>query len=175
MKNGLIGVCGMVFSAVSVPVIAQSISQPSDSNPRLVTIVLKPTFTNRGLVAVYRRTPGVTGRDIIALKRSAATPELLVTVLGGLSRSREKSAMSRTARSRATSQEICAACRYPIQSANWRVPFLGNCLLQLHETSRQLGMYPRSQSRSHAEARQPHCIFESGLAFTRDRLYCRLA
>ena len=90
MKNGLIGVCGMVFSAVSVPVIAQSISQPSDSNPRLVTIVLKPTFTNRGLVAVYRRTPGVTGRDIIALKRSAATPELLVTVLGGLSRSREK-------------------------------------------------------------------------------------
>lgn len=58
------------------------------STPAVVTVVLKDGFARADLAAVVRRTPGPNSRNIIALKRSTATPELLATALAILGQSR---------------------------------------------------------------------------------------
>jgi len=52
-----------------------------------VTLMLKDTFTRPDLAAVVRREPD--GTNLIAVKRSAATPELLGSALAALRSSRK--------------------------------------------------------------------------------------
>ena len=61
------------------------LGQPAPAARTSVTVVLKERFTySTRLAAVLQRNPGSDGLDIIALKRSAATPELLATLVGTL-------------------------------------------------------------------------------------------
>lgn len=65
-------------------------AQVAPAAPRSVTLVLKERFTRPDLAAVVRRTAGPNPESIIALKRSAATPELLATALVILEKSVER-------------------------------------------------------------------------------------
>lgn len=57
-------------------------------SPVLVTVVIKDRFGRAGLAAIVRRNPG--GETIVALKRSAATPELIGAALASFARSYRK-------------------------------------------------------------------------------------
>ena len=64
--------------ALAVPGRA-SYSQPGvrDGSADSVTVVLKEGFPQAHIAAIVRRTSGARGSDVVAIRRSAATPELL--------------------------------------------------------------------------------------------------
>lgn len=55
---------------------------------RSITLMLLQEFTQPGLAAFIRRTPGDSGEDVIAVKAADLTPALLAHALATLSRSR---------------------------------------------------------------------------------------
>lgn len=59
------------------------------SSSDVVTVAIKDHFPQPHIAALVRRTPGRQGRDIIALRRSAVSPELLALAVGALKKSRE--------------------------------------------------------------------------------------
>jgi hypothetical protein len=67
---------------------AQSASPTKPGASPSVTIMLKDAFSRPDLAAVVRREPD--GTNVIALKRSAATPEVLASALAALRSSRAR-------------------------------------------------------------------------------------
>jgi hypothetical protein len=79
----------MLIACVLVhPVSAQGHPAAAASDPSLVTIVLKDSFPHRKWLGVLRRSPRGTPTNAIALRRDAATPALLASVLRALRDSR---------------------------------------------------------------------------------------
>lgn len=83
-----IALATLAISLSVPPFRAQGVERPGAPPAPVVTVVLKERFNPSNLAAVLRRTPGANGTNIIALRRSAATPELLATALATLARSR---------------------------------------------------------------------------------------
>jgi hypothetical protein len=79
--------------AVSVGLLPSAASESADASPLsspAVLVVLKESFPQTHIAAVVRRTPGANGQDIIAIRRSAASPELLGAALTIVAKSRER-------------------------------------------------------------------------------------
>lgn len=53
-----------------------------------MTVMVKESFPDTALQAIISRSPGKSGHDIIAIRRSALSPELLSAALNSLRRSR---------------------------------------------------------------------------------------
>jgi hypothetical protein len=80
----------LTASVVAAPLGAHRSNRTVAPSTPVVTIVLKERFARPRDAAVLRRTPGTNTVNIIALKRSAATPELLATAFAILGKSREQ-------------------------------------------------------------------------------------
>lgn len=72
---------------VAIATATTSVQAQAGPEERSVTIVLKERFPSTRLLGVLRRNPGAKGRDIIALKRGAATPEVLSILMATLAAS----------------------------------------------------------------------------------------
>jgi hypothetical protein len=55
-----------------------------------VTVVLKESFPQDHIAAVVRRLPGKNGGDVIALRKSVASPELLAMAMAALTKARAR-------------------------------------------------------------------------------------
>ena len=58
--------------------------------PRKITLILLEEFSQPGLVAVIRRTPGSDGEDMIVVKRNALSAEVVGSAIGLLANARKR-------------------------------------------------------------------------------------
>jgi hypothetical protein len=72
----------LLFTTV-MPAWGQRLAPPTEQRGQKVTILLTDDLPRRDLIAVVTRNPSGLEREIIALKRSAATPALLSAALAG--------------------------------------------------------------------------------------------
>ena len=98
-----------------------------------VTVVLKERFPQAHVAAVVRRTPGANGSDVIALKRSAASPELLAIAMATVAKSRDQEG---SAFSRRISVIIPLGLKYPPLQAGERTRMTGAITRLLAEPAR---------------------------------------
>lgn len=54
------------------------------------TLIVKDSFSSSGVSAMIRRTKGLTGEDVIAVRRNAITPELIRAAFSSLAKSRAR-------------------------------------------------------------------------------------
>jgi hypothetical protein len=78
--------------SASVALLPSAPTERTDAGPLSspITVVLKERFPQAHIAAVIRRTPGANGQDIIAIRRSVASPELLGAALTIVAKSRER-------------------------------------------------------------------------------------
>ena len=83
-----------IVVSASVALVSSGANKPNHLSGRAslpsLTVVLKESFPQTHIAAVVRRTPGAQGQDIIAIRRSAASPELLGAALIIVARSHER-------------------------------------------------------------------------------------